>query len=665
MAGISSLGLGSGLDIRGIVDGLVAAERQPLEFMFARQESSLQAKISSYGIFKSSLAEFRSSLSGLRDAGKFSVLQAKSSHSDVISASVSNHADIGKFNLESKQLATAQSLVSTGYTDADAVVGTGKITIKFGSTDYDPVTDTYNGFSQNAKQGSLTLTLDASNNTLTGMRDAINKADAGVNASIIYDGSAYRLVMVSEKTGTENSMQVTADNPSLSRFEFNATATNMEQTQLAQDAILSINGLDVTSATNTFKDTLKGVTLNLQSAQPGQTIHLDVSRSSSGIVSALQGFVDNYNKLISTTKELSSYDAETGTGNVLLGDATLRSSMAQIRTVMGSLVSGLEGSSMRTLVDLGVSTQLDGTLKFDNAKLATALQEDPDGVAAVFTQIGRPSHDSVTFFSNTDETKTGTYTVNITQAATRSLLMGGNNSISSLTVNSGGNDRFKIQVDGHLSAEIILSPGVYSSAEELAAEIQAKINGDDSLRKQGAKVEVNFDSVNNRFLIKSQSYGAGSQVNITESTASILGLQVANGVAGTDVAGEIEGTPATGEGQYLTAQNGLKLFIEADIMGDLGAVNFSRGLIERLDAALGGILENNGSLKTRTEGLQKSLDLINEERLDLNDKMFKYEERLLSRFNAMDALLGQFQATGAFLNQQLASLPYNNLSKDK
>ncbi|MGR9116847.1 MAG: flagellar filament capping protein FliD, partial [Gammaproteobacteria bacterium] len=506
---------------------------------------------------------------------------------------------------------------------------------------------------------------DATNNTLTGLRDAINEADAGVTASIVYDGSAYRLVVASENTGSSNSMQISVDDPSLSQFEFNAGATSMEQTQVAQDAILSINGLDITNATNTFKDTLKGVTLVLAQAQPGQKISLDISKSTEGIVGAVQNFVDSFNELAASVKELSSYDPDTQVGSALLGDATLRSGMNQIRSIMGSLVSGLEGSSVRTLIDLGMSTQADGSLKFDSSKLTEALKSDPDGVAAVFTQIGRPSNENITFFSSTDDTKTGNYSVNVTQPATQALLSGANNSITALTVNAGINDTFKIKVDGTLSTDITLTAGSYSNADELATEIQAQINGNDSLRSQGAKVTVSYDSTNNRFLINSQSFGASSAVEITESTASDLGLAIAVGVDGADVAGTIGGVVAEGDGQYLTAPNGLKLLIEGGVSGDLGAVNFSRGLMERLDAVLGGLLDSDGSLVAKTEGLQKSLDLINEERLDLDDKIAKFEERLLSRFNAMDAMLGQIQSTGSFLSQQLASLPYNNLSKDK
>lgn len=663
MAGISSLGLGSGIDIKSIVEGLVAAEQQPQAFQLTKQESGLQAKLSSFGVFKSGLSDFRASLAGLRDGAKFSSLKATSSDSSVIAASVSSNADVGKFNLESKQLAQAHGLVSAGYSDANATVGTGTLTIKFGATVYDLGSDTYTGFTQNADKGTLTLNLNAGNNTLTGMRDAINTADAGVTASIVYDGGAYRLVLASEDTGHANGMQISVSDLSLTGFEFNAAKTNMTQTQVAQDAVLSINGLDVTNSNNTFKNNLKGVTLNLAKAQPGQKINLDIARSTSDVVGALEGFVKSYNELNTSVKQLSSYDATTKTGSALLGDATLRTAMSQIQSDLGGVVNGLQGAAFRTLIDLGLKTEADGSLKLDSTRLNAAITSDPDGVAAVFTRIGLPSNDKVQFSASTNDTKTGNYAVNVTQSATQGMLAGANNSLSSLKVFAGVNDTFKIKIDGNLSTDIVLSAGNYANGDALAAEIQSKINGNASLKDKGAAVQVEFDGAKTRLVLTSKSYGATSGVEVTES--NVTGLAAAVGNAGTDVAGAIGGVAAEGSGQYLTSPSGLKLLIEGGAAGDLGNVSFSRGLIEKLDNVLSGLLNSKGTLAAKTEGLQKSLDLIGEERKRLDTKIADYEQRLLSKFNVMDALLGQIQSTGTFLGQQLASLPYNNLSKNK
>ncbi len=661
---ISSLGLGSGLDIRSMVDGLVAAEREPQSFQLTKQETSLQAKLSSYGIYKSALSDFRASFAALRREGEFGALKATSSDDSIVSASVSSSAEKGKYSIEAKQLAQSHSLASAGFADANATVGTGTLTIKLGTTDYDSGTDTYSSFVQNPDKGILSIDLDASNNTLTGLRDAINNAEAGVTASIINDGSAYRLVLSSDETGAENSIQISVSDPSLSQFEFNELSTNMEQTQVAQDAIMGINGLDVANSSNTFSNTIKGVSINLHQVEPGKLVNLTVAGNTGDVVSSLQKFVDSFNELNQTVKNLAGFNAaNTEESGVLLGDATVRTGMSQIRSVLGDVVSGLQGTSIRTLNDLGVSTQADGSLEFDSGKLTSALESDPDGVAAVFSVLGRPDREGVTYFSSEDHTKTGDYSINVTQPATQGTLVGSANSISSLIINAGTNDTFKIKVDGNLSAEITLSAGTYSSGDELAAEIQARINGDSSLKNKDSRVQVSFDSVNNRFNIVSGKYGSDSSVEIIASTATDLGLEVAAGTDGTDVEGTIGGVTAKGEGQYLTSKDGLKLFIEGDLSGNLGNVNFSRGLMEKLDRVLGGLLDSDGALTAKTKGLQKSLDDIGDERLVLNERMAKYEERLLAQFNAMDALLGQIQGTSSFLSQQLATLPYNNLSK--
>jgi len=317
-------------------------------------------------------------------------------------------------------------------------------------------------------------------------------------------------------------------------------------------------------------------------------------------------------------------------------------------------------------VDLGIKTQADGTLEFDSSKLESALKKDPEGVAAVFSETGITSDPRVKFIENSSATKTGSYSVSITQEATRGVLNGG--AVSSLTVDDS-NDTFRIKVDGTSSGQIQLTQKTYASKEALAAEIQARINGDSTLSSAGAKVSVSYDSDNNRFVIQSQKYGEDSQVEITEvdSNSSAIGLNVAAGTAGQNMAGSIGGFAAEADGQYLKGTQGdaigMKLFIEDGASGFLGSVTFSRGLMNRLDNVLGGLLDSDGSVTARTEGLQKSLNDINDERFKLNDRMAELEKRFLDKFNAMDSLLGQLQGMGTFLGQQLATLPFNNVSK--
>jgi len=674
MAGITSTGLGSGLDVNGIVTKLVAAERTPASNRLDQQEATLQAKISALGTIKGALSDFRSAVDALQNASSFSTLQASSSDSTVVTASATSNSDVANYQLTVKQLAQSHGLASKAYTSATDAVGTGTITIKFGTTAYAPGNPTApSGFTQNADKGALTLTVDSSNNTLTGLRDAINKANAGVKASIINDGTGFRLVLNSADSGAKNGMEITvsdAGNTGLSAFAFNATSAQMTQTVAAQDAIVNINGLDVTSATNTVSSALNGVTLNLLKAQPGTAVGLNVTQNNGDITKAIQGMVDKFNAMVDTVAKVASYDAKTKTAGALSGDFTVRGAMSQIRALISQPVSGLTGS-IRSLIDIGIKTQADGKLALDMDKLNKVLASNKDDVIALFAPVGLPSDSGVSYVDSTKETQPGTYALNVSAAATHGLLNGAANP-ASLVVN-GSNDTLQLKVDGVASGTITLTQGAGYNTTTLAAELQSRINGDSALKAAGVGVAVSYDSANQRFVVQSQTYGSASKVEITQvgavgSGATVGGLGVGNGTDGQDAQATIGGAAATTSGRQLTGSGdaeGLKLRLNDDVIGSRGTVRFTRGLVEQFDKALAGILDAQGTVASRIQGFQKSIDQIDKDRTRLDDRMQALQDRLLKQFNAMDALVGQFQAIGNYMTQQLATLPYSTQSQKK
>ncbi len=670
MAVITSTGLGSGLDINSMVSKLVAAERTPKASRLDGQEAKLQAKISGLGTVKGALSDFRNSLDDLRVSSTFEKLEASTSDPLIVSASASGNADLANYQLDVKQLAQPHALATKTFSSASDLVGTGTLTIKFGATSYDGSTDAYTAFSQNAEKGTLSLTIDSSNNSLGGIRDAINNAKAGVTASIINDGTGYRLVLNAEDSGARNSLQVSVadgdgadiDDSGLSALAFNASATQMIQTQNAQDAIVNINGLDITNSSNTVSSALKGVTLILAQAQPGKLVSLSVEQSNGEITKAAEAFVEKFNEVINTVKKLSSYDAQAKKGGTLMGEASVRGAMAQLRSLMREKVEGL-GGTISTLAEIGIETQSDGKLALDSTQFEAALEKNRDDVIAIFADMGSPSHDGVAFIENTGATQAGSYNVSITAAATHGELAGAMS--PSLGVD-GSNNMLRIKVDGILSGQITLTENNAYTASQLAAELQSRINGDSSLKDAGAGVSVQYDSSANQFTIRSQSYGDTSLVEITQigaigSGSTIAGFGIGAGSVGWNVAGTIDGQTGEGKGRNLTAisgaASGLKVQTTDDLTGSRGTVRFTRGLIDRLDNVLKGILDE-GSIDARTEGLQKSVDKIGQERTALDDRLEKLQQRLLDRFNAMDRLVGQLQSTSTYLAQQLGALPY-------
>lgn len=662
---LTSQGIGSGMDVAGLVQKLVAAEQTPATSRLDRNEASVQAKVSALGTFKGALSAFQSSMSGLKNLSSFQKINATSSDSSTISASAASNADVGNYRLDVKQLAQTHGLASAAIPDPGSTLGTGTLTIKFGTTSYDPVTGDRNGFSQNGEKGTLTLTVDSSNNTLTGLRDAINKANAGVTAAVLNDGSGYRLVLNSSDSGAKNSMQVSVSDPSLSAFAFDGTAGGMTQTQTAQDARVAINGLDVYSPSNTLTTTLKGLTLNLLQAQPGKPITLKVEKDNGNVSQAVDAFVKGFNDLAKTVKDLGGYNAKTGTAGVLIGESSLRSAFGTLRAELGGIVAGLESSAFRSLGDIGLSTQADGTLKLDSTKLTNALNSNSNAVAALFTVIGLPDDSGVNYNGSTADTKAGNYAVYIKQAATQAMLKG--SLISSTTVD-GTNDTFKITVDGVQSGDIKLTQQAYTSKSALAAEIQSRINGDSALKAAGVAANLTYDSVSDSFVFTSKRFGAASAVTLSGLGAVANSLGLKDGSAtGIDVDGTIDGSAATGAGQTLTATSGgakgLGLNIQDNKIGIRGSVVFSRGLMESLNNTLNGFLDSKGILASRTDGLDRSLKDIGNQRTKLAIRMNALQIRLTKQFNAMDAMLGSLQATGSALTQQFAAMNNNNSNK--
>jgi flagellar hook-associated protein 2 len=378
---VSSLGVGSGLDLNSLVDGLLSAERLPVEQRLDKKEFKLQSELSAFGALSSVVSELQTALNPLKDLteGRTGV----SSDSSIISVSVDETSTIGSYSVIANKLAQAQSLASGGYNNATDVVGEGTLSFSIDGTTTD-------------------ITIDSSNNTLEGVRDAINDSDAAVNAVIVNDGSEYRLLLTSENSGLANAMDITVsgdsdsndtDGNGLSALVYTSGAQNMTQTVAAQDAEIAVNGLTLTSSTNTFDDSIPGVSLEVKdtSASPvSVNIALDVGK----VNTAFNTFISAYNKLMEGLDQLSAFNAETGQASVLTGDSLVRGIKSNIRN---ELITGFgaEGSSIQSFVDLGIKTGADGKLSMDTEIFDAAIDGDFEGVIA-FANAAGESLDSVT-----------------------------------------------------------------------------------------------------------------------------------------------------------------------------------------------------------------------------------------------------------------------------
>ncbi|WP_250459749.1 flagellar filament capping protein FliD [Microbulbifer litoralis] len=355
MASISSLGIGSGLDLNSLLDQLESSERQQLTPIVA-QQNSYEARISAFGTLESALSKFRDAAAELADADTFRAVKTELS-GESLSVSADEEAVVGSYDIEVTQKARSYSVATGGVADKTENLGGGSVSFTLGNGD------------------NFSVDIGGDDSSLEDIRDAINDADAGVTASIIDDGSdqPYRLVLSSTDTGTDAAIE-SVDFGALSGSVSLDTGTEVA----ARNAELTVNGIAIESQGNRVEDAIQGVTLNV--SETGSA-NLDITRDSGSVEGDIENFVSAYNDLQETMSSLTDYNSESGSAGTLLGNATVRGVQTQLRNLMGDAVDGGEFS---TLTDLGITLQLDGTLELDEETLAEAVDNQLGDLADFF-----------------------------------------------------------------------------------------------------------------------------------------------------------------------------------------------------------------------------------------------------------------------------------------
>lgn len=361
MAAISGAGMLSGLPVDDLVSSLMKIEQQPLANLQSKQ-TSFNAKLSAFGTLKSAVSAFQAAVKNV-SGDALSALTATSSKTDTIGVSVAkgSGATAGSYSIEVSKLAQSDKLVSGGVaanTSFTAAGSTMDITV-------------------GGKTTSVTLT-DGSLSTLAG---TINKANAGVTATILNDGTSDRLVITGNDTGSANGVGIAATG-SVAMFA-TGTGSTMTRSQAAQNAEMTIDGVAVSKASNTVTDAIKGVTLNLAQTNVGSPVKISLAKDTSAITANITAFVDAYNTLATAVNKQTAYNAATKTSAVLNGDASARSILTNVRAELGKAASDAGGLKM--LSDIGISFQRDGTLKLEKPdKLKSALETNFTAVSSLF-----------------------------------------------------------------------------------------------------------------------------------------------------------------------------------------------------------------------------------------------------------------------------------------
>jgi len=664
MAGIQATGLGSNLDVGGLVDKLMTIEQVPVDKMNAKIGAT-QVKVSAYGSFRSVLSQFQATLKSLADPTNFKIGKASVEDPTVATASASATADPGSYSLEVTALAKAQKLSSGGVFSAITdVVGTGTLSIQYGT--YDPAGA--GSFTLNGDKGTQTIEIDPAHSTLAGVRDAINAAKGGVSASIINDGSGFRLVVSARDTGAANSLKISvtdgdlgnSDASGLSTFAYDPTAAvgsgkNMSQLMAAQNATLLVDGLLVSKASNTITDVIGGTTLSLLKTNIGTPTKFTVSADTAVAQTAVDNFVKSYNELNKTINDLTKFGVEAKDRGPLQGDATLRSVASDIRNGLTAIVSGAVGI-YKALPQVGLTFDRNGALSVDSVKLQAALKADPIALQSLFANAGVTDDPLVSYAGSTSASKPGSYTVNVSQLATRGSLVG--SAAAGLTID-GTNDTLSFSING-VATSVKLAQKTYASHSALIAELQSKVNGSSTLVTAGAS--VNVSAASGVLTLASVRYGSASTVAITGGTgAEYLFGTTPTLNAGVDVAGTFGDNAGVGSGQRLTgtgSTDGLKADVLGGATGERGTLRYGVGIAGNLDAMITKLLSAKGLIAAKNETMAAQVKQYTAQVTTLEARIEVTRARYTKQFNSLDSQLSAMQSTSAYLAQQLASLQF-------
>ncbi|MBD8541508.1 flagellar filament capping protein FliD [Oxalobacteraceae sp. CFBP 8761] len=532
------------------------------------------------------------------------------------------------------------------------------------------------GFSLNGAINSKTITLEAGDQSLQGIRDAINKADMGVTATIVSDGSSkpFHLVVTSNKTGEATSMKIgvsgedgsEADPALAALLGYDPTGVQgMAQTAGAQSTLLNMNGIEIKSDSTSVKDAIQGVTLDV-SAVGSST--LTVTKDTGAISTAVNDFVKAYNTLNSTMSGLTKYNAETKKGAVLQGDASVRAIQSQMRRQISAVVEGT-GGKLNSLSQIGIAFQQDGSLKVDSSKLNKAITDNAADFGGLFAAMGSTTDGLVKFDKSTAATKAGTYGLNITSLATQGTLA--SSAALGTTTTIAPNTVWRVTlndtdpVTDSKTQEIKLPAGTYSK-DDLAALLRSSINGNAVFAGAGdtAESKVGEDGI---LTLSSSKYGSTSNISLAGVSGSSVAL-IFGGAApskGTDVAGTIGGVAATGNGQALTAApgsnaEGIQVSITSGILGDRGTVTFSQGFAFQLNNLATSFVGKDSLLKSKTDGLNVSIKSVADQAARFETRLESIEKRYRAQFVALDSMMTSMQSTSDYLTQQLASIAANS-----
>jgi len=424
MAQNAVFGINSNLDTQDIINKMVSLEARSMDLVEAKKQIE-QQKLASFQELKNRLQTFKSVVTTLNTQSRFIVNKSvfsNNSFSDsnkVIDVTTTSSASSGTYSLIVNNLATESKLITSGYAGTTTSIASGTVTIVIGSS------------------ASATVTIDSTNNTLDGLRLAVNNLGLDVKASFLNDGDTtnpYRLLISGTQTGSSGTVTMSHATTS-TPFSVNLPGISFETTQTARDASLLLDGVSITKSSNTVTDVISGAALKLQSAGSGT---ISLSTDTEAITTKVSDFVDEYNDLSLFLSEQLALDTETEETGVLFGNFAVQNLQQILRSSITSEITGISGD-YAYLSQIGITTQSDGTLTLDTDDLSDALVDDIENVSQLFSSNGSVTNSSVAYVGFTSDTEPGTYDIRVTSGASTFVQLSNSGASTFVTTSGSGN----------------------------------------------------------------------------------------------------------------------------------------------------------------------------------------------------------------------------------
>jgi flagellar hook-associated protein 2 len=403
---ISSAGIGSGLDVKGIISSLMAVEAQPLQLL-QDKASTVTTEISAVGQIQSLASTLGDKARALSSASLWTQTTSNTADPTIVTADTSTGtAAAGDYSVSVQQLAQGQTVTST--VAAGTTLSAGTLTIQLGTYASDGATPPTTTFTNQPASTPVNITIGAGDTSLSSVRDKINAANAGVSASIITDATGSRLSLRSTTTGAVNGFKITATettddgNPAtgLSALNFDATGTTSQLSlnQSALNAKATVNGIAIESSTNKLSNISDGLSLTLLKVSD-TPVDVNVSADTASMQKAVTDFVAAYSSLQSYISLQTKYDSSTATAagtarkdGPLTGDPSIIGFQNQLRGIVNT--TSTTSTLFARLSDIGVAVQADGTLSLASTTKLTAAMAHPDELAKLFTTQGRTNENT-------------------------------------------------------------------------------------------------------------------------------------------------------------------------------------------------------------------------------------------------------------------------------